>query len=224
MFLGLLFLRLRYLPVFPEGMAFWAPVLVLVLGMGAWPGLLASQDGRSAGRAIALGQSSWLALALVLPVGAATVGALNFLVWQVVVRQSLQRLLEAEGSSRPWLLLAAFLVLAGAPLSALFSAYFFLLAPFMSVGDGVASMHARLFTGTGLLAGVATLAVVYQTGALSYFYWTRVFDAERTPPRTRRTAVLLWVGLALAAWGGLQRVALNDFLRALAVSAGAKFS
>lgn len=199
---------------------FWAPCLAMLAGLPAWGRLLLARDGRGAGQALAWGQASWLALALFQPSGAAQIGGLNLLLWQVLLRQPLQRLLEEEGSRRPWTLLLGLLALVGAPPFALMSAYFYLFVPFMSSAAAVHDMHSRLFTASGLLAGLATLCVVYQTGALGYFYWSRILNAERAAPLGRRGALLVWTGLALAVLAGWRRAELNVLLRQAAAAAG----
>ena len=64
----------------------------------------------------------------------------------------------------------------------------------------------NLFSGAGLLAAVAMLAVLVQTSAFGYFYWSRILPGAQLdePPVPLPLAARFWPWLALAlslAWG-----------------------
>lgn len=229
--LALLRARIAYLPAPPERMLFWGAVLALVLVIASSQGLLAAEDSDDAGRALARGQAAWLLFGLLSPAPLGWSGALLLLWQQPVLRLPLGAVLE-RAPGRVFLAGLLFLGLAGGPLLSGFNAYFQLLAPFMTEGATVQTMQAKLYTGTGLLAVLAILALLYQTGAFGYFYWSRVLPAapsEAAGTAHWRPVPMPWawacLGLSLIwglaeHWGGPGRLALLalESLHALPVS------
>jgi hypothetical protein len=206
LFAGLLRARLAWLPVLPGEMAFWAGLLALVAVCIACQGLLVSQELAGAQRSLLASQTAWCAFALVTgspQVPIAFVGLLGLLWQQALLRLPLQAVLRRQP---PPAVLTAFLFLGLGGCLGLsgFSAYFQLFIPLMGQGDGVATMQAKLFSGAGLLAAVAMLAVLVQTCAFGYFYWLQVLPQTQAedprPPWPQR--VWPWVALGLSlAWG-----------------------
>lgn len=197
--LALFRLRLAWMPVFPGSMGFWAALLALVLVMAAAVRLLAAEDGEEAALALASGQAAWLLFGFLSPAPLGWSGALLLLWLQPLLRLPLARVLDQSPGA---VVLAGclFLGLAGGPPLGAFNAYFQVLAPLMTEGAAVTTMQARLFTGTGLLAALAILALLYQTGAFGYFYWSRVLPASAAGRPLAQPAA--WTALALAlAWG-----------------------
>jgi hypothetical protein len=217
--LALLRARSAYLPTAPERMLFWGALLPLVLVMASSQALLAAEDADDAGRALARGQAAWLLFGLLSPAPLGWSGALLLLWQQPLLRQPLSAVLD-RAPGRVFLAGLLFLGLAGGPLLSGFNAYFQLLAPFMTEGALVQTMQAKLYTGTGLIAVLATLALLYQTGAFGYFYWSRVLPAapsEAAGTAHWRPVPMPWawacLGLSLAwglaeHWGGPGRLAL----------------
>jgi hypothetical protein len=215
--LALLRLRMAYLPVFSGDMAFWGGLLALVGVMAASQQLLAALDGEAAGRALARGQVAWVLFGILSPAPLGWSGALLLLWQQALLRQPLARVLE-QAPGRVVLAGGLFLGLAGGPPLGAFNAYFQLLAPLMTESATVATMQAKLFTGTGLLAVLAILALLYQTGAFGYFYWARVLPAAPEAGSGSRPLPQPWawycLGLSLVwgvaeHWGGPGRLALH---------------
>jgi hypothetical protein len=218
LFLALLRARIQWLPVLAPKMAFWAGLLALILVMAAGQPLLAAEDGEAAGQALARGQAAWLLFGLCAPAPLGWSGALLLLWQQPLLRQPLAAVLD-QAPGRVILAALLFLGLAGGPLLSGFNAYFQLLAPLMTESAAVQSMQAKLFSGTGLLAVLAILALLYQTGAFGYFYWSRVLPSA--PSKVAGTAhwrpvPMPWAwacaGLSLAwglaeHWGGPGRLA-----------------
>jgi hypothetical protein len=199
--LGLLRLRIEFMPVLPEKMAFWAGLLALIGAATAAQGLLVSEDGEGAGKALAAGQLAWAAFGLVTGSAAAPLawtGLLSLLWQQPLLRLPLSSALRGRAGSRVALALLL-LGLGGCLGLSAFSAYFQLFVPLMGQGEGVGDMHAKLFSGAGLLAAVAMLAVLVQTAAFGYFYWLQVLPPAEAP-RLRRPWLWLALGLSLA-WG-----------------------
>jgi hypothetical protein len=199
--------RLRYMPVFPESMGFWAGLLALLGVMGASQQLLAAEDADAAGLSLARGQAAWMLFAFLAPAPLAWSGGLLLLWQQPLLRQPLARVL-VEAPGRAILAGLLFLGLAGGPLLSAFNAYFQVLAPFMTEAAVVPDMQAKLFSSKGLLAVVAILALLYQTGSFGYFYWSRVLPAvpqEGTMSASWRPVPQpwAWVCLALSSLWGL---------------------
>lgn len=202
--LALFRLRLAYAPVIPAQAGFWSSLACLVAVMAASQQLLAAEDGEGASLALSRGQAAWIAFGLLAPVPLGWSGALLLLWQQPILTLPLQRVL-VHSPGRVVLAGGLFLALAGGPPFGAFNAYFQLLAPLMTESASVATMQARLYTSTGLLAVVAILALLYQTGAFGYFYWSRVLPSAteseaaglRPLPQT-----LAWAALGLSlAWG-----------------------
>lgn len=177
---ALLRLRLQWLPQFPGSMGTWVGIAALVLVIAASQQLLAAESGEEASAALARGQAAWLLFGFLSPAPLGWSGALLILWQQGLVRQPLAVALE-ESPGRIVLVGLLFLALAGGPPFGVFNAYFQVLAPLMTVGAAVTSMQAKLFSGTGLLAVLAILALLYQTGSFGYFYWSRVLPAAPAP-------------------------------------------
>jgi hypothetical protein len=205
-FAALLRARLLWLPVLPGSMAFWAGLLALVAVCIASQGLLVAQTHLGAQRALLGGQAAWCLFALLTgdpghPI--AWIGLLGLLWQQPLLCLPLEDLLQCDP---PPALATALLFLGVGGCLGLsgFSAYFQLLVPLMGQGEGVANMTAKLFSGAGLLAAVAMLAVLVQTCAFGYFYWLHVLQRsqERALGLGWRQRVWPWVTLGLSlAWG-----------------------
>jgi hypothetical protein len=202
--LALFQLRLAYGPALPGQSGFWASLACLVLVVAAAQQLLGAEDGEAAGSALARGQAAWLAFGFLSPVPLGWSGGLLLLWQQPLLRLPLARVL-AQSPGRVLLAGGLFLGLAGGPPFSAFNAYFQLLAPLMTESAAVASMQARLYTSTGLLAVVAILALLYQTGAFGYFYWSRVLPAATDSGSAGLTPLpqpWAWAALGLSlAWG-----------------------
>jgi hypothetical protein len=206
LFAALLRARLAWLPGLPGNMAFWTGLAALVAVCMASQGLLVSQTFVGVHRALLGGQTAWCSFALVTgsaQAPSAFVGLLILLWQQALLRVSLEKLLQRDPP--PALSVALlFLGLGGCLGLSAFSGYFQLFIPLMSQGDGVATMQAKLFSGAGLLAAVAMLAVLVQTCAFGYFYWLQVLaraqeEAPRLPWQQRFWP---WAILAVSlAWG-----------------------
>lgn len=173
-------LRLQWLPQFPGSMGTWAGMIALVLVIAASQQLLAAESGEEAATALARGQAAWLLFGFLSPEPLGWSGALLILWQQGLVRLPLALVLE-ESPGRIVLAGLLFLAMAGGPPFGTFNAYFQVLAPLMTVGAAVTSMQAKLFSGTSLLAVLAILALLYQTGSFGYFYWSRVLPADPAP-------------------------------------------
>jgi len=202
--LALFRLRLEFWPTLPVTGGFWASLACLVAVMTASQQLLAAEDGEGAALALARGQVAWLAFGFLAQVPLGWSGALLLFWQQPLLRLPLQRVL-VQAPGRVVLAGGLLLALAGGPPFGGFNAYFQLLAPLMTEGAAVATMQASLFTGNGLLAVVAILALLYQTGAFGYFYWSRVLpsatdsEAAGLRPLPQPHA---WMALGLSlAWG-----------------------
>ena len=218
--------RLAWFPVLPDKMVFWAGLLALVVACVAGQGVMASEKVQGRTRALLAGQAAWAFFGLITGTVASPLAwtGLLSLVWQQpLLRQPLSRVLRSQAQA-PWSTALLFLGLGGCLGLSAFSAYFQLFVPLMGQGEGVGSMQAQLFSGAGLLAAVAMLAVLVQTCAFGYFYWLQVLPAnpEGSPPRLWLERVLPWLALALSvAWGlhaaDVSRAALGA-LRALDVS------
>lgn len=202
--LALFRVRVLYFMVLPAQLGFWASLLCLVAVIAASQQLLAAEDGEGAALALARGQAAWLAFGWSAAVPLGWSGALLLLWQQPLLRLPLARVL-VQSPGRVLLAGGLFLGLAGGPPLSAFNAYFQVLAPLMTEGAAVATMQARLYSSTGLLAVVAILALLYQTGAFGYFYWSRVLpvatasDALGLRPLPQPWA---WAALGLSlAWG-----------------------
>lgn len=203
--LGLWLLRTQFQPLRPD-LGFGLSLLALVLVIAASQGLLAAEDAGQAAVALARGQAAWLLFGFAAAVPLGWSGAFLLLWQQALLLHPLSRALD-RAPGRVILVAGLFLGLSGAPPFSGFNAYFQLLAPYMTEGAAVTTMQAKLFSGTGLLAVLAILALLYQTGSFGYFYWSRVLPSA--PARTEGQARLrpvpqpwAWAALLLSlVWG-----------------------
>ena len=226
---SLLRARLAWYPVLPAKMAFWAGLLALVAACLAGQGVIASGSAKGRIRSLLGGQLAWALFGLVTGSAAAPLawtGLLSLAWQQPLLRLPLSQSLKGP-SPPPWSTALLFLGLGGCLGLSGFSAYFQLFVPLMGQGEGVGSMQAPLFSGAGLLAAVAMLAVLVQTCAFGYFYWLQVLpqSPEDAPPADWSERLLPWAALAAslawgfhaqtvsrAALGALQAVDLNSLL------------
>jgi hypothetical protein len=225
---GLLALWLRG-HLSPEGfvsLSPWLSFAALALQFAGYRFLLMAQEGRVLARGLAWSQAGWILFGLSLPGIWAAQGALDFILLQVLLCLPLQALLKGSHWRRPWPLLAAFLALVGCIPFFSFQAYFQTFIPLMGSADGVSNMQQKLFSQAGLVAAVTLLSVLYQTGALGYFYWRSVLkgaaDAPEKPAKLEPSTALLWLGLGLCLAMGLRpaqsSAALHAALQAMGYS------
>jgi hypothetical protein len=214
LFAALLRVRLSYLPILPGEMAFWAGLLALTAVCIASQGILVSDDTAGVQRSLLASQAAWCSFALVTGSSSAPiafVGLLGLLWQQALLRLPLQAALQRQPPPA-FLSALLFLGLGGCLGLSGFSAYFQLFIPLMGQGDGVATMQAKLFSGAGLLAAVAMLAVLVQTCAFGYFYWLHVLPRtqEEEAPLSWQARVWPWVALALSLAWGLRHYAVSQ--------------
>ena len=213
---ALLRARLEWLPVLPAQMAFWAGLAALTGVCVAGQGVLASDTPQGLSLALLAGQASWACFGLVTGSPAspvAWVGLLGLLWQQGLLRQPLQAIMRRR-SPPPIASALLFLGLGGCLGLSGFRAYFQLFTPLMGQSEGVADMHAKLFSGAGLLAAVCMLAVLVQTCAFGYFYWLRILpQAGVVEPEARPwpERAWPWVALGLSLAWGLQANSISRF-------------
>jgi hypothetical protein len=224
--LALLRARLAWLPVLPGDLAFWAGLLALVVVCLAGQGVVAAQTPEGLSLALGVGQAGWACFGLVTgspAVPVAWMGLLGLLWQQALLRQPLESALR-NPAPPVWSTALLFLGLGGCLGFSGFSAYFQLFIPLMAQGDGVADMHAHLFSGAGLLAAVAMLAVLVQTSAFGYFYWLRVLPQAPmeapAAPVSWATKFWPWLALGLSLAWGLQAQAMGQLALAALQSIG----
>lgn len=216
----LLRVRAAWMPALPEKMVFWAGLLALVAACLAGQGVIASESAQGRLRALLAGQAAWGFFGLVTgsPLAPlAWTGLLSLLWQQPLLRLPLGRALEQDAPP-PWSTALMFLGLGGCLGLSGFSAYFQLFVPLMGQGEGVGTMQAKLFSGAGLLAAVAMLAVLVQTCAFGYFYWLQVLpkSAEDRVRGDRIAPVLPWAALAVSLYWAFHSQAVSGVaLRAL---------
>ncbi len=197
----------------------WLAGLALLLQFCGYQLMMAASEPKKLSKGMAWAQRGWILLGLSLPGVWAAQGALNFILLQAVLLYPLEQLLLGEDWLRPGLLLLAFLALIGCIPFFSFSAYFQTFIPLMSVGDGVSTMHQKLFSMGGLLASVTMLSVVYQSCALGYFYWARVFGRQGAAGWSR-PAIGLAAALLASLCLGLSPEGYSRALRTLLLALG----
>jgi hypothetical protein len=193
--LALLLVRIHFLSA--QSLAVlgpWLSAVALFFQFAGYQQVLAATEGSHLVKGLQWSQAGWILLGISLPGIWAAQGALNFLVLQGVLLFPLERLLVSRQWLKPGLLLLAFLGLVGCIPFFSFSAYFQTFIPLMAGEDGVRTMQQKLFSLNGLIASVTMLSVVYQTGALGYFYWAHVFGRAG---QSGWSAPSLWLAASL---------------------------
>jgi hypothetical protein len=192
----------------PDGQR-WLSMALILSGFGfqffSFQKLWAEKMGSGAATALANGQLGWILLALGLSAQglAGGLGALNLCLQQFVLTLPLALLLEKRSAGDTGLFSLTGLALAGCiPFSA-FPAYFQTFLPLMGVGQNVASMHEKLFTGPALLGTLAIFAIIVQTAALGSSLLVRLNAPQEQ--EGMGVAVWGWGSLALSLLLGLER-------------------